>query len=89
MPDPRSPDLDVRDAPVACRLAVESDFSGHEPFNICAPNTIMANPTSELAKEYFPDVTLRTDRQGNWSGYGCKKARDMLGFTARYLLEDH
>ena len=43
----------------------------------------------ELAKEYFPDVTLRTDRQGNWSGYGCKKARDMLGFTARYLLGDH
>ena len=81
--------IDVRDAAVACRLAAESDFSNHEPFNICAPNTIMANPTKELAKEYFPDVTLRTDLQGNWSGYDCKKARDMLGFIARYLLEDH
>ena len=81
--------IDVRDAAVACRLAAESNFSDHEPFNICAPNTIMANPTIELAKEYFPNVTLRTDLQGNWSGYDCKKARDMLGFTARYLLEDH
>ena len=80
--------IDVRDAAVACRLAAESNFSDHEAFNICAPNTIMAIPTIELAKEYFPNVTLRTDLQGNWSGYDCKKARDMLGFTARYLFED-
>ena len=80
--------IDVRDAAVACRLAAESNFSDHEAFNICAPNTIMAIPTIELAKEYFPNVTLRTDLQGNWSGYDCKKARDMLCFTARYLFED-
>jgi len=80
--------IDVRDAAVACRLAAESNFSDHEAFNICAPNTIMAIPTIELAKEYFPNVTLRTDLQGNWSGYDCKKAQDMLGFTARYLFED-
>jgi len=80
--------IDVRDAALACRLAVESDFSGHEPFNICAPNTIMTTPTLELAQEYFPDVRLRGRLEGNWSGYDCKKARDMLGFTARYLLQD-
>ena len=51
--------IDVRDAAVACRLAVERDFSGHEPFNICAPNTIMTGPTLELAKEYFPNVKVR------------------------------
>jgi UDP-glucose 4-epimerase len=81
--------IDVRDAALACRLAVESDFSGHEAFNICAPNTIMTQPTAELAKEYFPDVKLRASREGNWSGYSCQKAREMLGFTARYLLENH
>jgi len=79
--------IDVRDAAVACRLAVEKDFSGHEPFNICAPNTIMTGPTLELAKEYFPDVKVRAPLEGNWSGYDCKKARDLLGFTARYLLD--
>lgn len=80
--------IDVRDAALACRLAVESDFSGHEPFNICAPNTIMTKPTLELAQEYFPNVRLRGRLEGNWSGYDCKKARDVLGFTARYLLQD-
>ena len=80
--------IDVRDAALACRLAVESDFSGHEPFNICAPNTIMTQPTIDLAKEYFPEVKLRAVLEGNWSGYDCTKARDMLGFTARYLLKD-
>jgi nucleoside-diphosphate-sugar epimerase len=79
--------IDVRDAAVACRLAVEKDFSGHEPFNICAPNTIMTGPTLELAKEYFPNVKVRAPLEGNWSGYDCKKARDLLGFTARYLLD--
>jgi UDP-glucose 4-epimerase len=80
--------IDVRDAALACRLAVESDFSGHEPFNICAPNTIMARSTAELTKEYFADVKLRTRLEGNWSGYDCQKARDMLGFTGQYLLAD-
>ena len=79
--------VDVRDAAVACRLAVEKDFSGHEPFNICAPNTIMTKATAELAKEYFPDVKLRATVEGNWSGYACKKAREMLGFTATHLID--
>jgi nucleoside-diphosphate-sugar epimerase len=80
--------IDVRDAAVACRLAVEADFSGHEPFNICAPNTIMRQPTAELVAEYFPAVKLRARLDGNWSGYDCRKARERLGLTARYLLED-
>jgi nucleoside-diphosphate-sugar epimerase len=80
--------IDVRDAAVACRLSVESDFSGHEPFNICAPNTIMASPTTELVKQYFPGVTLRAGLEGNWSGYDCKKARDILGFTPKHLIEE-
>jgi nucleoside-diphosphate-sugar epimerase len=78
--------IDVRDAALACRLAVENDFSGHEPFNICAPNTIMTQPTAELAKEYFPRASVRAPDDGNWSGYACQKARDFLGFTARHLL---
>jgi nucleoside-diphosphate-sugar epimerase len=79
--------IDVRDAAVACRLAVERDFSGHEPFNICAPNTIMPKPTVELAKEYFPNVIVRAPLEGHWSGYDCTKARELLGFTAAQLLD--
>jgi nucleoside-diphosphate-sugar epimerase len=80
--------IDVRDAATACRLAVETDFKGHEPFNICAPNTIMNEPTAKLAEQYFPGTKLAVAAEGNWSGYDCSKARQMLGFTARYLLEE-
>jgi hypothetical protein len=34
-------------------------------------------------RRIFPNVKLRARLEGNWSGYDYKKARDMLGFTAR------
>jgi len=81
--------IDVRDAALACRLAVEADFAGHEAFNICAPKTLMEQPTAELVKQYLPDAKLRTNSQGNWAGYDSAKAARMLGFSAHYLLEAH
>src|SRR5262245_1589032 len=79
--------IDVRDAARACRLAVEANFVGHETFNICAANTIMDRPTSELVTEYLPNVNLRTNSAGNWAGYDSEKSRRMLGFSAKYLFE--
>jgi len=79
--------LDARDAAIACRLAVEASFAGHESFNICAPNMFMKTPTLELIKQYFPDVQLRTQPEGIWSGYDPEKARKTLGFVAKYRLE--
>jgi nucleoside-diphosphate-sugar epimerase len=79
--------IDVRDAALACRLAVEANVTGHEAFNICAPNTIINRPTSELVTEYLPNANLRTNSAGNWAGYDPGKSRRMLGFSARYLLE--
>ena len=80
--------VDVRDAAAACRLAIEASFSGHEAFNVCAPNTIMKTPTAELVREYLPGIKLPESRlDGNWSGYDPGKARKILGFTARYLFE--
>ena len=79
--------IDVRDAARACRLAAEANFVGHETFNICAPNTIMDRPTSELVTEYLPNVNVRTNSAANWAGYDSGKSRRMLGFSARYLFE--
>jgi nucleoside-diphosphate-sugar epimerase len=80
--------IDVRDAAVACRLSLASDFgSGHEAFNICAPTTMMNVSTRELIREYLPDVTrINLDSDENWSGYTPEKARNILGFRARFLL---
>ena len=73
---------------MACRLAIETSFSGHEAFNICASNTFMKTPTTELAREYLPGSKLpHSGFEGNWSGYDPGKAPKMLGFTARYLFE--
>jgi nucleoside-diphosphate-sugar epimerase len=80
--------VDVRDAASACRLAIEASFSGHEAFNVCAPNTIMKTPTAALVREHLPGINSPDSRpEGNWSGYDPGKARKMLGFTASYLFE--
>jgi len=80
--------IDVRDGAIACRLAAEASFSGHEAFNICAPTTLMPVPTAELVRQYLPDVKrVANGLEGNWSGYDPTKAKNLLGFTARHLLE--
>lgn len=79
--------IDARDAALACRLAVEADFRGHEAFNICAPTTVLDTPTHELVQRYFPDVkTMRDGLHGNWCGYLAEKAAATLGFRARHLF---
>lgn len=81
--------VDVRDAAVACRLAVEKEFSGHIAFNVCAPKTIMKEDTFELVKRYLPQVKMvKKDLKDNWSGYGTDRAETMLGFRALHLLEN-
>jgi nucleoside-diphosphate-sugar epimerase len=81
--------IDVRDAAVACRLAVERDFSGHEAFNICAPHTILKEPTLELVQRYLAQVKLvKSGLRGNWCGYDAGKAESLLGFRAARLFVD-
>src|SRR6266508_1018252 len=74
--------IDVRDTAVACRLAVETNFSGHQTFNICAPKTMMKEPTVELVQRYLPQVKLiKSGLQHNWCGYDPGKAESILGFS--------
>jgi nucleoside-diphosphate-sugar epimerase len=81
--------IDVRDAVRACRLVLETNFTGHEAFNICAPTTIMDTPTRELVARYLPEITdLRTGLDGCSSGYSVVRARTMLGFESRCSLVD-
>jgi nucleoside-diphosphate-sugar epimerase len=80
--------IDVRDAARACRLALETNFTGHQAFNICAPDTIMDIPTRELVSRYLSQVRdLREDLAGQSSGYSVVKAKATLGFAAKLLIE--
>jgi nucleoside-diphosphate-sugar epimerase len=78
--------IDARDAARACRLALETDFAGHQAFNICAPDTIMELPTTELVARFLPLVPSVSPSEGRWSGYATIKAEQMLGFRAQLLL---
>ena len=78
----------MRDAARACRLALEASFSGHQAFNICAPDTIMDAPTAELAERYLSQVKSLRKADGRWSGYDIAKAEKILGFRAKLLLHN-
>jgi nucleoside-diphosphate-sugar epimerase len=81
--------IDARDAARACRLALELDFAGHEAFNLCAPQTILDEPTLELVHRYLSQVNeLRDGLDGRRSGYAVAKARNVLGFEAKIRLPD-
>lgn len=80
--------IDARDAARACRLALEGDFSGHQAFNICAPDTIMDRPTGELVEKFLPQVKSVRQAEGRWSGYETAKAESMLKFRAKLLLNN-
>jgi nucleoside-diphosphate-sugar epimerase len=79
--------IDRRDAALACRLALEANFVGHEAFNICAPTTFLSTPTDELVRHYLPSVPCRRPPSDtNWAGYDSSKAARMLGFNPRHQL---
>lgn len=64
----------------ACLLGVTADFSGHEPFYIVAPDTMMAESSLALAAEHFPDVPITGDLNGHTGFFDCSKAERLLGW---------
>ncbi|CAM4243961.1 MAG: NAD(P)-dependent oxidoreductase [Paenibacillus macerans] len=75
---------DVRDAATACLLAIEKNGLGHEVFHITAPDTIMPDPSRDLAEKYFPKVPLKKEIQGYETLMAIDKARKILGYEPRY-----
>lgn len=79
--------VDARDAARACRLALETNFSGHQAFNICAPVTLSDFLTRELIDRYLCQVgRIREKLEGHSSGYDTRKAEMGLGFRALHLV---
>jgi nucleoside-diphosphate-sugar epimerase len=79
--------IDARDAARACCFALDANFGGYQAFNICAPDTIMDEPTQELVTRYLSRIKdLRDGLDGRRSGYAVAKARTVLGFEAKLPL---
>jgi nucleoside-diphosphate-sugar epimerase len=82
--------VDARDAALACRLALEAPFTGHEAMIVAAPKSSMKDPTDDLMAKYFPQAQKRNPAlTGNWSGVSTAKSERILGFKARHSWEKY
>lgn len=72
--------IDVRDAAVACRLALETDVPGAEVFTIAAADTIMTTPNADLVHEVLGDIPMDADLGITETMLSIRKAREVLGW---------
>ncbi|MBT3343378.1 MAG: NAD(P)-dependent oxidoreductase [Gemmatimonadetes bacterium] len=70
---------DARDAAMACRLALESDAPAGI-YNITAANTVIDQPTRDLATRYLPAAVIRDELKGCASPLSCARARAAFGY---------
>ncbi len=81
--------VDGRDVAQACRLGLEKELSGHQPFFITAKNSFMKTPSTELAKNFYPNSTLRAGFGGNQSFISVARAEKLLGYHPQFTWEDY
>ena len=76
---------DVRDAALACRLAIEAEAVDSGPYNITGPRIALNTPVSELARTHFGEqVEIRPDQDDWKSPLSCERARHAFGYEPRY-----
>ncbi len=80
--------IDVRDAALSCRLALEANVEGTESVIIAAADTMMNRPTAELLAERFPDVPVRKDLGEFETLLSIDRARELIGFVPEHSWRD-
>src|SRR3954451_24075642 len=80
--------IDVRDAALACRLALDADVDGAASVIIAAADTIMNRPTAELLAERFPDVPVRRELGEFETLLAIDRAREHIGFVPQHSWRD-
>lgn len=80
--------IDVRDAALSCRLALEANVEGTESVIIAAADTMMSRPTAELLAERFPDVPVRKDLGEFETLLSIDRARELIGFDPEHSWRD-
>ena len=76
--------VDVRDAAIACRQALEPNAFGYGTFNIVASDSLSDVPTQELIETYAPSIEIRAPIEGTGSAFSIEKARATFGFEPKY-----
>ena len=72
--------VDIGEAAVACRLALTTEWEGHEAFFINGPDTMLEVPTEEAIAQAFPESEIRSPLPGFASAISAAKAERILGW---------
>jgi nucleoside-diphosphate-sugar epimerase len=80
--------IDVRDAALACRLALDADVQGAASMIIAAADTVMNRPTAELLAERFPDIPVRRELGQFETLLAIDRARELIGFVPEHSWRD-
>ena len=76
--------IDVRDAALACRLALEADVEGARAYVIANADSVMPTPSDELVEKVFPGVERRRPLEGHEALMSSERARAELGFVPQH-----
>lgn len=74
---------DLGEAAVVCRLAIETDWDGHEAFFINAADTSSSTPTIDLVRDAYPDAEITGNLEGFSTAISIDKARRILGWEPK------
>lgn len=80
--------IDVRDAALACRLALESDVSGARSYIIASADSVMPIPSDALMETVFPGVPRTRPIEGFETLMTIERARTELGFEPQHSWRD-
>jgi nucleoside-diphosphate-sugar epimerase len=78
----------LADAARACRLAIEAEPFGFEPFNIVAADTLLSIPTEEALTRWGPEIEVRQPLPGFTGGFAIGKAKRLLGWEPEHSWRD-
>jgi nucleoside-diphosphate-sugar epimerase len=76
---------DVRDAALACRLAIEAGSPASGPYNITGGRVLLDVEANELVHKYCKGVEDRGNLVGVESPMSCERAKQEFGYTAQYV----
>ncbi|WP_254280805.1 NAD-dependent epimerase/dehydratase family protein [Haloarcula marina] len=80
--------LHIDDACAIARKAVEAQYRGHETFWAVAGDTTAAEPTADVAAEFYPDATVCSEFQGHETLFDLSKADTMLDWRPQHSWRD-
>lgn len=81
--------VDVRDAAMAFRLALEAPLTGSSNYIIAAADTVMDRPSADLLAEVFPAVPVAREVSGHQTLLSIDLAREVLGYQPQHSWRDH